>query len=278
MRGAAKYSVEVSENKSFTSLVFSTDTTNIRAVPYSQLPTGRLWWRVRAVNARGGSSRWATASFSRKAAAGPSLVSPASGATLTQPANPPLLRWNPVNGAESYEIEIDTAEHDWVETETYSTSTTSLVVPDPQQPGTYWWRVRAKLDGDILTRPSSTRSYVVGALPVVRQASLVDDDPSDSHVEDVVFDWDPVPGAVSYDIRVSTDQDFNTIVDSRAVKGSRYSPTTTYDNTNYWWQVRSRDIFGQAEEWNTVPIRTFQRAWLDTAQLEWPEDRATVAG
>ena len=29
----------------------------------------------------------------------------------------------------------------------------------------------------------------------------------------VVFTWDPVPGAVSYDIRVSTDDSFNTILE-----------------------------------------------------------------
>ena len=160
-------------------MLFYTDTTNIYAVPTSQLPTGRVWWRVRAVNSRGGASRWSTASFSRSAPAGPSLVSPASGAVLSQPSNPPLLRWNPVSGARSYEIEIDSREHDWVETKTYTTSTTSLVVPDPQQPDTYWWRVRANLDGGISTRPSSARSYVFDALPVVRQASLVDDDPRD---------------------------------------------------------------------------------------------------
>lgn len=276
VRGATGYTVQVAENRSFTSVVFDLDTANTSAVPYDQLPVGRLWWRVRAVKNRT-ASRWATASFVRTAPAGPTLVAPGHGASLAQPQSPPLLRWNPVAGAERYRIEIDTAERDWVETRSFTTETAAFVVP-PQQPGTYWWRVRAELDGGIYTRVSAPRSYTVRPLPRLGpgDAGLVDDFASDPHVEDVVFDWKPVAGAVSYDIRVSTDDDFNTIVDSRAVKGTRYSPMQTYDNAHYWWQVRSRDIFGQAQEWNTVPVRTFQRAWLEKPQLVWPENADVV--
>ena len=92
-------------------------------------------------------------------------------------------------------------------------------------------------------------------------------------LEEVVFDWDPVPGAISYDIRVSTDDSFNQIVDSAVVKGTRYSPPTTYDNTNYWWQVRARDIFGQAQEWDEVKVREFRRAWDRQARAGLPSDR-----
>ena len=38
-------------------------------------------------------------------------------------------------------------------------------------------------------------------------------------VQDVVFDWQPVAGAISYDIRVSTDDSFNTVIDHPVVRG-----------------------------------------------------------
>ena len=210
VRGAATYNVEASESKTFGSLLFSARTTNRYATPTAQLPAGRVWWRVQGVTSTGTAGRWATASFTRARPAGPRLVAPESGSLFKQPENPPLLRWAPVAGATSYEVEIDTSEKDWVETKTFETGTTSLVVPDPQQPGTYWWRVRAHLDDALTTRPSSTWSYRVGALPVVADATP--DTPSGSTVTDIqeiVFDWDPVPGAISYDIRVSTDDWFN---------------------------------------------------------------------
>ena len=74
---------------------------------------------------------------------GPALLSPAAGAELVQPTNPPLLSWVPVSGATSCEVEIDAAEGDFIGSTVYSTKTTSLVVPNPQENGTYWWRVRA---------------------------------------------------------------------------------------------------------------------------------------
>ena len=280
VRGAVSYNVQVSTSSSFSSMLYSTGTTNRQATPTAQLPTGRIYWRVQAVNSSYSAGRWATASFTRGRPAGPGLVSPSSGSLLKQPENPPLLKWNAVKGAISYQVEIDGPEHDWVETSTYSTGTTSLVVPNPQHNGTYWWRVRAQLGDGLVTLPSSARSYKVGPLPVVGAAipATAADGSAVTTLEEVVFDWDPVPGAISYDIRVSTDDSFNQIVDSAVVKGTRYSPPNTYDNTNYWWQVRARDIFGQAQEWDDkdVKVREFRRAWAPKPELVYPADEAKV--
>lgn len=286
VNGAVSYEVEVSTASSFTSTVYKTSTTNRRAVPTQQLPVGVIWWRVRSLDSARVAGPWAVASFTRSTIAGPTLASPTDGATLRQPDSPPLLRWNPVDGATSYQVEIDGAERDWVETTTYSTSTTSFVVPNPQENGNYWWRVRAQLGSGINTLSSSEWSYNVGPLPVVGPVNLEEPDlvtrPFEDQVldgaysrnhpaciegtetecfGDIVFDWEPVDGAVSYDIRVSTDDSFDSVIDQRVVKGTRYSPIPTYDNDDYWWQVRARDIFGKAQEWNEVRIRQFRREW-----------------
>jgi hypothetical protein len=70
-----------------------------------------------------------------------------------------------------------------------------------------------------------------------------------------VLDWGPVPGAVRYDLRVSTDDQFasSNIIDSRTVKGTRYSPLTTYNVDDYWWQVRAIDPIGIATSWSAAP-------------------------
>lgn len=280
-RGAASYDVEIAKVNSFRDTVFDDRTENLRVVPTKQLPIGRLFWRVRSISESGSPSRWTVSSFTRGQLAGPTSLAPANGAILSQPSNPPLLRWLPISGAEKYLVEVDGAEQDWIDTTTYTTETSSLVVPDPQAPGTYAWRVKAYLDDGVTTRASAARTYAVGALPVVGPAS-----PSgtDAGVDDVVFEWDPVPGAISYDIRVSPDNSFNEIIDQRAVKSTRYSPTTTYDNANYYWQVRARNIFGQAQEWNEVEVRVFRRAWsptptgprIDQVALTYPADKTVV--
>jgi hypothetical protein len=258
VKAATGYDVEVSESSSFASTLYTVTTTNNRATPTAQLPMSKVWWRVRTRTSAGTSS-WATASFNRSKLSGPTLLSPVDGKLLKQPEDPPLLRWEAISGATSYAVEVDRGETaDWVDSTTYTTQTTSLVLPDPQENGLYWWRVRAELGAGQSTHSSGARSYRVGPLPVVTGTS-----PSNgSAVEEVVLEWDPVPGAVSYDIRVSTDSSFNTIIDSKIVKGTRYSPAKTYDVDDYWWQVRARNIFGKAMEWHEVQDKhQFRRTW-----------------
>lgn len=258
VRSATGYDVEVAATSDFANPLYEVTTTNRRATPTTQLPMSKIWWRVRT-RTSSGNSGWATASFTRGKLGGPALVSPASGDQLLQPSQPPLLRWNAVTGATNYTVEVDRgATADWVDSETYSTQTTSLVLPDPQENGEYWWRVRAEIGSGQSTYPSEARSYTVGPLPLVNGASPVEA----NSVEEVVLEWEPVPGAVSYDVRVSTDDSFNQIIDTKVVKGTRYSPTKTYDVDDYWWQVRARNIFGKAKEWAEVQERhQFRRTW-----------------
>src|SRR4051794_18977688 len=279
--GATSYDVEVSASSAFTTTLYTVNTVNRRATPTSQLPGGQVWWRVRAQNSSGAGA-WSAAGFTRSSKAGPTLVSPAHEAVLNQPGQPPLLQWQPVRGATGYTVEIDGAEGDWVDTKTYPTKTSSLVVPNPQENGTYWWRVRALLGSGLSTLPSQERSYTVGPLPVVGPTDLATPDPDTqplegASVQDVVFDWSPVPGAISYELRVSTDNSFSNVIDQRTVYGTRYSPTETYDVDDYWWQIRAKNIFGKAQEWTDVRVRTFRRQWTPVPQLLYPADSVNPA-
>ena len=275
VRAATSYDVEVSASSSFASTLYTVTTTNNRATPTAQLPMSKIWWRVRTRTSAGTSS-WATASFNRSKLSGPTLLSPVDGKLLKQPEDPPLLRWEAISGATSYAVEVDRGDTaDWVDTMTYTTQTTSLVLPDPQENGQYWWRVRAFIGAGQSTQPSAERSYQVGPLPVVTGTS-----PSNgASVEEVVLRWDPVPGAVSYDIRVSTDSSFNQVIDSKVVQGTRYSPAKTYDVDDYWWQVRARNIFGKAKEWHEVEEKhQFRRTWEGPGavpELVHPADRVS---
>ncbi|WP_344152189.1 hypothetical protein [Nocardioides koreensis] len=270
VKGAISYHVQVASSSSYDSPVLDVLTTNTHATPTAVVPFGKVYWRVAATRGSGW-SKWSSASFNRSQRSGPILTEPADGADLDQPEHPPVLRWDPVPGARSYVVEIDGEERDWVDTETYTTETTSLVPTETQQPGTYWWRVRAYFDSAINSLPSTERSYTIGALPRV---GLKATEPT---MEDVVLQWDPVPGAVDYEVRVSTDNGFNVITDHQYVSGTRYSPPTTYDNASYWWQVRARDVFGQTEEWPVYPDRTgvFQRSWPEKPSLVTPATGST---
>lgn len=273
---AVRYDVQVSTSSGFSTTLASTSTTNRRYTPSVQLPAARIYWRVRSVNSSGSSSGWAKTSFSRTRSAGPTLQSPADGASLAQPADPPVLSWSPVANASGYEVMIDN-DNDFIDATTATTSTTSHLVPNPQPATTFWWKVRAVRGSGLNTDWSTVRSYTIGALPEVVPSSPDEQ----AAVEDIVFDWPAVAGAKDYELRVSTDRDFNTLVGGReiVVKSTRYSPPVTVNNDEYWWQVRARDNAGNSIPWSDetrVLVRHFQRHWPDQPKLEYPATDARV--
>ena len=168
---ASKYEVQVDDNDSFASPTKAT-TTNRRWVPTVALANGTQYFRVRAIGSDNSSSGWTNADFTIDPQIGPTPVSPSDGATLEQPDNPPLLSWTAVSGATGYSIEVSRDQSFLEEfTNTYTTKTTSIVVPDQDHGGTYYWHVRAVLGTGITSLPSTDSTYVIGDLDEVTNAS-----------------------------------------------------------------------------------------------------------
>ncbi len=270
--GAAKFEVQVDNDPGFGSPELNIATTNTRYVPKVLLRSGPQSWRVRALTSGGTESSWASQSFTIDPVSSPTPLSPVDGAELAQPNDPPLLTWSGTQGAASYLVEVDTEDDFLGPTyKTYSTQTTSLVVPDPLSAPEYFWRVTAVKGTGISSLPSSPVSFRVTPLePVVLRSPA--DSPT-TQVEDVVLDWDPVPGAQYYQLRVATDSDFNTRVDDEIkvpkIYGTSYSPKVTYNNNQYFWQVRAVDLAGKPTSWTTVN-NSFNRVWPDRPQPVYP--------
>lgn len=163
--GATSYEVQVSRSSGFDNLLWSTTTSNRRATPDIQLPAGQIYWRVRSRDGLG-ASQWRAASFTRSALAGPASISPPHGAQLDPPEEPALIAWQPVDGALEYTLEVST-DAQFVNPgaiKTYTTQTSSYVVPDPVVATTYYWRVRASLGSGVVTDWSTTQSYGMDGL------------------------------------------------------------------------------------------------------------------
>ena len=297
---ATSYKVQGSEVSNFSTTVFSQTTTNIQYVPTRVLKEGTFYWRVQAIDSSGSSTYTETSTTIGTHAAPTGItITPANPTgAIMPPVEPPIIRWAGVPGAINYDVEMD-AEGDGVGgTVKTNIRTTSYVWPDPQGVGEtggvadFFVRVRAKFDNGLQTDWSSYVQYDVGQLPPVTYKGTCPagiacaPDPGGPAVrpfvtvEDVIFDWDPVRGAKQYEIWVSQDQTFsNTPVDKRIISGTRYSPTTTYDNANYFWKVRAINAAGQPQPWpaNGSEVR---RRWTQAPSLVYPanSDTVTVAG
>jgi hypothetical protein len=279
--GATGYDVQVSANGSFSPTLWTGSTVNLQIVPTVQIPAdSTVWWRVRSKDSSG-VSEWSTTWFTRTAVPGPRLISPANTDVdpLDQPDEPVLLTWLPVGGVSQYTVQISQdvnfSDPDLITTRT--TNNTSLVMP-PQVAGTYYWRVTGTLGSGIFTSASDVWTYRVGALA---QAQLADADTDDEFtpVDDIVLDWLPVDGAKSYDLQISTDESFPTatlVHSANNIFGTRYSPTATLGDDQYWWRVRARDAAGNVQKWEDRQRWTFNRDWQERPQPQYPADDDTV--
>jgi hypothetical protein len=268
--GATAYDVQVATSDTFNNLVWSTATYNRRATPNVQVPGGAVHWRVRAVGPTG-TGPWANAAYTRQALAGPAPQAPADGEVLESPQEPALLSWSPLNGAVSYTLEVGTDPQfvDSTRYVSYTTQAASYVVPDPVVATEYYWRVKASLGSGVVTQWSTVRTYTVGGLakPVLESPA----DSSATNVVDVVLDWEPVMGAKTYNLQISTDQNFNTVEHQlTGIMGTRYSPTSTLNNDQYYWRVSPVDSAGNTLAWTDVDVWEFRRHWPDQPSLEYP--------
>jgi large repetitive protein len=260
---AVAYDVAVDDNGDFSSPEFSTRTANVTAVPTGNLRPGTNHWRVRSV-AGGEFSQWVTGTFEPDSVGIPAPLSPPDGEQLQQPGEPPLLTWGAVHGATEYFVEVD-RELDFVGATSFTTKTTSLVVPTPLGAGVWHWRVKASRGTGLVSEPSASRSIEI--LPIKEPELVSPADDSTTQVEDVVLDWKPVPGATSYEVEVANNQSFTNITETRTgILATSYSPVQGYNNDQYYWRVRAIDLGGTATPWRESQLN-FQRHWPDRP---WP--------
>lgn len=262
--GATGYRVQVSTTESFSSTLWTVSTFGLHATPPNDLPTGRVYWRVAAVN---GSEvgPWEISSFVKQASAGPDAVSPGHGDVLAYPADAPVLRWSVLTGVKGYEVELDDAD-DFVGATTFTTANTSLALTDPltlEKP--WYWRVRgvSAVTG-VTTAWSDARSFTLEWGAAVGRPTLLPVPTTDGdtvpEVQDVLLRWSAVRGARAYEIQVSPNADWaNNVIDAQTVMGTQYSRAITYPAGGYYWRVRAVA---------TAPAATKQYGpWSEPAQF-----------
>lgn len=283
--GVTKYKFQVSANDSFSgTLLHSADVLNTSATPPKDLPLGTIYWRVAGMD---GSTvgPFAQASFTRVRLPGPQLIGPADGSTLEFPGDPVVLRWAPVQGVKDYEVEIDDAP-DFIGAQSIVTESTNWALLDPQVTDqTFYWRVQGRgvpassgAQG-VGTEFSQTWSYDIDWAEDGSPSVPVLTEPADgADVTDVVFRWNPVPGAASYQIQVSPNGDWASTTIDLVVKGTSYSPPQTLNNASYFWRVRAR-TWGTTNSTNppkngpwSADGRQFNRSWADVPTLRSPAD------
>jgi hypothetical protein len=263
--GADQYEFQIAADSGFNAPVLGKGkdqftTRNLRATLLETFPNGTYYWRVRALTKSGDASPWSTPRSFRKAwTAAAALQTPAAGAPVSYPGTPLKLSWTAVPRAASYLISIGTdpllgSLVGGKAAETHATSYTRAgVLPS----GTYYWGITpVDAQGNPGSpSPVSSFTWVWPSTTTPR----VNDLAAEPEIFDPQFSWDPVPGAVRYEVEVNSSQDFapgSKVCCTPATISTSLSSTKLFKDNVYYWRVRAIDADDNAGVWTIGPSFT----------------------
>src|SRR6266516_6519211 len=212
VKGADKYEFQIAADPGMNSPVLGTGkddffTRNTRATLLSTIPNGTYWWRVRATTADGQISAWtAPRPFKKLCNLQPAIQTPGSGAALTFPANPAVLRWSGVPGAAHYLVSVASDPGIGSLVFRYSNqddpngppnvAATSAAVTAALAPGAYYWGVTpVDAEGNHgVPTAVNTFSWLWPSATTLHLEDLQ----ASPEVFDPKFSWTPVPGAARW--------------------------------------------------------------------------------
>ena len=258
VKRADVYEFQLAADTRFGSIVSrgSFKTRNTAASINQSLPDGTYYWRVRAINVKGDAGPWAERSISKGWTTRPELLAPADGAGVPFPATPLVLRWSSVPRAYKYRVYIATdpslgtlAVSD--RGNPISTSGTVYAPGVNLPPGRYYWAVEA-VDASSHRGARSAVGSFNWSWPSATSTAV-----SDLIDEPVVMDphlaWNPVPGAVGYEVEVNYSDDWSVgskVCCNSSTPGTELSPDKILPNNVYNWRVRALDPDGNPGQWN----------------------------
>jgi hypothetical protein len=283
--GADKYEFQISADVGMNSPVLGPGkddffTRNTRATLLQTVPNGTYYWRVRAADAAGAVSAWTSPrSFTKNWTLQPALQTPANGQSLSFPANPVVLRWSAIQGAAQYLVSVasDPALGSLVfryqnqddRNGPPNVAANSAAISNALAVGTYYWAVMPVDAEGNHGVPTPVASF--GWVWPSATATQVTDLDSTNEVFDPKFSWNPVPGAVRYEVEVNPSVDFaagSKVCCSGTTIATSLSPTKVFKDDTYHWRVRAIDPDGNAGVWNVGP--TFQKTFDNVPPVDFP--------
>ncbi|MBD0348524.1 MAG: hypothetical protein ICV59_05165, partial [Thermoleophilia bacterium] len=260
--GAERYEFHIAADAGFNAPIWSGATgedrfltRNTRAAVKRPVPNGTYYWRVRAVGPKGEVSPWSQPrSFRKLWSAAPALQSPSNGATVTYPGTPLTLRWSVVPHAARYLVTVGTDASLASVVATVNTRAESHTPQKLLAPGMYYWNVIPLDARGNRGSTSQTASFTV-AWPTTT-TTTVTDLASAPEVFDAQLAWNPIPGAVRYEVEVNSADDFaagSKVCCGGTSIGTTLSPTVVLKDNTYYWRMRALDGDGNAGIWNLGP-------------------------
>jgi hypothetical protein len=192
----------------------------------------------------------------------------------------PTFSWDIVEGAETYDLQVDNDPAFGSNEISINTRQTSYTHTTTLANGTYYWRVRVKRNGSVTNNWSDVKSFTL-ELPIPQGLQHY---PGDTVSRAPTLCWEPliksnesipVLAAWKYRVQVSKDPSFTTIFDTIDTQQSCWTPIKGYDDGNYYWRVAMIDGNSTARYGNYSPFATLTKQY-PTTSLVSPISGSTI--
>jgi len=268
--GAVGYRIQISTDASFTNLFVNQN--NIQEL-YKDV-TGmaaltQYYWRVRAEDATNIGDWSAPVWDFQSNIPITQLLSPTNnaggyGLSLN-------LIWNSVSPGALYTLQVSEDPTFATTIVNQNTASTTYTIAVPDYNVTYYWHVSATMSTCSSTfSPTWAFRTVLNAPLLTAPVNNAVNQPSN-----VLFQWQAVTGATTYEYNLALDAGFGTIIRAYEQSATNYqvSPLLAAQTT-YYWRVRAKNSEG-ASPWSTVWNFTTHLAGPSVPLLQFPGNNGT---
>ena len=187
----------------------------------------------------------------------------------------PTFSWDMVEGAESYDLQVDDDPSFGSTAININTRQNSYTWTSTLASGQYYWRVRVRRDGGVINHWTDNQAFTL-SLPAPSGLTLA--------LDGVVHQaptmcWDPlveypVLAAWKYRVQVSKDPNFSSIFDTIDTEQSCWTPKKGYDDGDYYWRVAMID--GNSKLGSYSAPQTFTKQY-EVTRLVSPGSGSVIA-
>jgi hypothetical protein len=249
-----KYRIQVDDQNTFGSTLIDITTDSTSYTSNGAMPLGTLYWRVQAQDESGSGLNWSATRSLTHTLPKPNItagVNPAVGPDI------PSWRWNPVEGAAKYELQVQWERSPGsTTTQSWQTTSTAWTATEMTGTGFFQWHVRA-----LFPKTSGTQAgdYTTGWQSYTRTipepTGLASDVASTTTgTTRAMMTWNPRLGAKEYQVQVSTTNSFGSPFESVKTNSTSFAPTmftaSQYGNGGtLYWRVQAIDADGNGGDW-----------------------------
>lgn len=243
--GATKYRLELAKDALLVNVV-TTDNVTAAADTISLDPGATYYWTVWAGNDFGWGTPSAIGSFTTMPLLIPPVLLALGDGALGNISPTPLLRWQPVPTATSYNLQVTTGADTTFATPiiNWQNIPVTRITADLNANTSYIWRVSASngVTTSSWSQPWAFRTTTAIAAPAPYFPNNYE---TDIVPENVVLTWSVITSVTVFTIELAKDAGFTTgLIVQNNILGSQSPKLTLEPNTTYYWHIRAANAAG----------------------------------